>query len=142
MAKALSASPPPTANGLDKLYHHLTEIHAIAVAQLAECACWRRSDSTPGLVQGVTGRQGANKMPSMTRAAAPPPTDFSPKLHYGGEAHMLSLRCDDGPVRWARSLSGMCGTYATVSPAAGGNTVMTLRGQGLRCPEATRAMCR
>jgi hypothetical protein len=33
--KALSASPPPTINGVDRLYHQLVEIHAIATAQLA-----------------------------------------------------------------------------------------------------------
>jgi hypothetical protein len=45
--KALSTSPPPTADRVDKLYHQLVEIHAIATAQLAECTRWRRSDSTP-----------------------------------------------------------------------------------------------
>jgi hypothetical protein len=39
-AKLLSASPPPTIDGVDKMYHQLVEIHAIAVAQLAECAHW------------------------------------------------------------------------------------------------------
>jgi hypothetical protein len=28
-AKALIASPPPTTDGVDKLYHHLAEIYAI-----------------------------------------------------------------------------------------------------------------
>jgi hypothetical protein len=32
MPKALSASPSPTADGMDKLYHQLVEIHAIAAA--------------------------------------------------------------------------------------------------------------
>jgi hypothetical protein len=40
-AKALSASPPPTINTVDKMYHELADIHAIAAAQLAECAHWR-----------------------------------------------------------------------------------------------------
>jgi hypothetical protein len=52
MAKPLSASPPLTANGVDKMYHQLVEIHAITAVQLAECACCCRSDSTPNLVQG------------------------------------------------------------------------------------------
>jgi hypothetical protein len=29
------------------LYHQLAEIHAIATAQLAECACWHRTSPTP-----------------------------------------------------------------------------------------------
>jgi hypothetical protein len=37
VAKAPSTSPLPTADEVDKLYHQLAEIHAIAIAQLAEC---------------------------------------------------------------------------------------------------------
>jgi hypothetical protein len=47
--KPLSASPPLTADGVDKMYRQLAEIHAITATQLAECAHWRRSDSTPSL---------------------------------------------------------------------------------------------
>jgi hypothetical protein len=36
----LNASPPLTANGVDKIYRQLAKIHAIATAQLAECAYW------------------------------------------------------------------------------------------------------
>jgi hypothetical protein len=38
VTKPLSASPPVTANGVDKMYGQLMEIHTITVAQLAECA--------------------------------------------------------------------------------------------------------
>jgi hypothetical protein len=38
MAKALSASTSPNADGVDKLYHQLAEIHAIIIMQLPECA--------------------------------------------------------------------------------------------------------
>jgi hypothetical protein len=31
-ARPLKASPPPTADGVDKMHHRLTEIHAIAAA--------------------------------------------------------------------------------------------------------------
>jgi hypothetical protein len=37
-AKSLSASPQLTADGLDKMYRQLAEIHAITATQLAECA--------------------------------------------------------------------------------------------------------
>jgi hypothetical protein len=33
-AKPLSASPPLTADGVDKMYHQLTEIHAVGLTQL------------------------------------------------------------------------------------------------------------
>jgi hypothetical protein len=39
MAKPLNASPPPTIDGVDRLYHQLAEIHAITITQLVECAC-------------------------------------------------------------------------------------------------------
>jgi hypothetical protein len=55
--KALNATPPPTADGVDKLYHQLAEIHAIVAAQQAECARWCHSDSTPGPVQAKTSQQ-------------------------------------------------------------------------------------
>jgi hypothetical protein len=38
VAKLLIASPPLTADGVDKLHRQLEEIHAIAIVQLAECA--------------------------------------------------------------------------------------------------------
>jgi hypothetical protein len=72
------ASPPPTADGVDKLYHQLAQIHAIAAAQLAECACWHRSEQAPSLVQVESGRQGPNATPSAMRIAPLPPTEFSP----------------------------------------------------------------
>jgi hypothetical protein len=78
-AKALNTSPPPITDGVDKLYRQLAEIHAIAAAQLAGCAHWRHSDSTPSLVRGRTGRQRPDEMPSVIRMAPPPPTDFSPQ---------------------------------------------------------------
>jgi hypothetical protein len=37
-AKPLSASHLLTTDGVDKMYRQLAEIHAIAAAQLAECA--------------------------------------------------------------------------------------------------------
>jgi hypothetical protein len=37
-ARALNASPPPTADRVDKLYRQLVEIHTIADAQLVEFA--------------------------------------------------------------------------------------------------------
>jgi hypothetical protein len=55
-AKALNTSPPPTADGVDKMYHQLAEIYAITATQLAECALWCRSNSTPSPVWARTGR--------------------------------------------------------------------------------------
>jgi hypothetical protein len=50
VAMAMVSSPSLTADEVERLYRQLTKIHAINAAQLAECACWRRSDSTPSLV--------------------------------------------------------------------------------------------
>jgi hypothetical protein len=37
-AMPLNTLPPPSTDGVDRLYRQLAEIHAIAVAPLAECA--------------------------------------------------------------------------------------------------------
>jgi hypothetical protein len=36
----LNASPPPPADGVDRLYCQLVEVHAIITVQLAECTRW------------------------------------------------------------------------------------------------------
>jgi hypothetical protein len=51
MAKTMAFSLPPNTKGVDMFYHQLTKILAISAAQLVECACWRRSYSTPSPVQ-------------------------------------------------------------------------------------------
>jgi hypothetical protein len=45
-ARPLKASPPPTVDGVDKMYCQLAEIHALAATQLVECIHWHRSNST------------------------------------------------------------------------------------------------
>jgi hypothetical protein len=35
VAKPLNASIPPTADGVDRIYHQLAKIHVITIAQLA-----------------------------------------------------------------------------------------------------------
>jgi hypothetical protein len=35
-----------SANGVDRLYHQLVDIHTNATVQLMDCACWRRTDPT------------------------------------------------------------------------------------------------
>jgi hypothetical protein len=40
VAKPPNSSPPPTADGVDRLYHQLAEIHTITTTQLMECAHW------------------------------------------------------------------------------------------------------
>jgi hypothetical protein len=57
VAKPLNASPPLTADRVDKLYHQLVEIHAIAAAQLVECAHWRRSDLASNSIPARVGWQ-------------------------------------------------------------------------------------
>jgi hypothetical protein len=74
------SSPPPTADEGDILYHQLVEIHAIGVAQLAECAHWRRSESTPSPIRARTSQQGPDGKLSVTRTTPPPLTDFYPQV--------------------------------------------------------------
>jgi gamma-glutamylcysteine synthetase len=54
--KILSALPPPTADGVDRMYCQLTEIHTIIAVHLAECACWHQSNPTSCPVRARTGR--------------------------------------------------------------------------------------
>jgi hypothetical protein len=76
-AKSPSAPPPLIANGADKMYHQLVEIHAIATRQLTECARWHRTDSTPRSVRAGMRRQRPGAVPSATRLAPSPSTDFA-----------------------------------------------------------------
>jgi hypothetical protein len=54
---------------------------------------------------------------------------------------MSSPRHAGGPIRWARNLSGVHEIGATASPVDGGNIVVILWGQGLRCIEAGHVTC-
>jgi hypothetical protein len=75
--KPFSASPLLTADRVDKMYRQLAEIRAIATAQLAECARWHLSDSTPSSVHTWTDQMRPIATPSKIRLAPSPPTDFS-----------------------------------------------------------------
>jgi hypothetical protein len=77
VAKPPSASRPLIDDEVDKMYHQLVEIHSISTTQLAECACWLRSDSTPCPVQAGTDCPKSIVMPSTIRLAPSPPTNFS-----------------------------------------------------------------
>jgi hypothetical protein len=140
-ARPPKATPSPTIDGVDKIYHQLAEIHTIATAQLAECARWRRSNMIPKAGHTNDGGQGPAE-PSTTRMAPLQLTDFSPKPRCGSEAHASKPRLASGTTRWVCNLSNARGTRSTVSPAAGGDRVMTSRGQGLRHLEATHTTCR
>jgi hypothetical protein len=80
MAKALSASPPPIVDGVDKMYHQLVEIHAIVGAQLPECTRWHRSDQTPRSIWAGVEWWGPDVAPSATQTAPLPRADFSPQV--------------------------------------------------------------
>jgi hypothetical protein len=56
VAKTPRASPPPTANRVDRMYRQLAVINTIAVVQLAKCAYWRRSSPTSSPVWVGTGQ--------------------------------------------------------------------------------------
>jgi hypothetical protein len=54
-ARPLKALPPPTVDGVDKMYYKLAEIHAIAAALQAEWARWRESNLTPEVAHAGAG---------------------------------------------------------------------------------------
>jgi hypothetical protein len=68
----MSTSPPLTTNRLDRMYRQLAKIHAIITAQLAECACWRQTDSTCHLVRVGTSSPRPDQPTSATRSASSP----------------------------------------------------------------------
>jgi hypothetical protein len=75
-AKPLSAPPLLTVDEMDKMYRQLVEIHSISTTQLAECAHWCWSDSTPSSVWAGTDRSRPVVTPSTITLAPSPPTDF------------------------------------------------------------------
>jgi hypothetical protein len=113
---------------VDMLYCQLTKIHAIGAAQLAECALWHCSNSSPSPVRFRTDRRSLDGMPSATRMAPPPPVDFSPKLHCGSKARVMSLWHAGSTGKRACDPIGVCRTHAMTSPANGGDTTLTTRG--------------
>jgi hypothetical protein len=86
--KAMVFSPPPITSEVDRLYRQLTEIHTISAAQLVECTRWRRSGTAPDPFWVKAGWPGPDGMPSATRTALPPPTNFFPRA---------LLRCQGPP---------------------------------------------
>jgi hypothetical protein len=56
VARTPKGSHPPTADEVDKMYCQLVEMHALTVAQLAECARWRWSNLTSNADHADTDR--------------------------------------------------------------------------------------
>jgi hypothetical protein len=101
--KPLSTSPPLTADGVDKMYRQLAEIHAITTVQLAECARWCRPDPSPSLARAGTGRQRPIVMPFAARLAPSAPIDFSSRAPLCGRTGASSIRPAARLARGARA---------------------------------------
>jgi hypothetical protein len=102
-AKPRSALPPLIVDGVEKMCYQLTEIHAITTAQLAECARWHRSDSTPSLVWAGTSWPKPNVTPSMIRLAPSPLLISHPRPRYGGSGSVMTPMLAANLARIARS---------------------------------------
>jgi hypothetical protein len=126
-----STSPPLTANGLERMYHQLAEIHAIAAAQLVECARWRRSDSTRRLVRLGASHPRPDQPPSRMRPASSPLSDLSsqaPPWQWWG--------CHNEPQAHSQTHSGdqvALLTHSEQSPRRGGHSKFL--GSTLRKPQ-------
>jgi hypothetical protein len=95
------ASAPLTADGVNMMYHQLVEIHAITTAQLVECARWHWADSTPCSGQAGTSRPKPGVVPTVTRLAPSPPTDFlsqAPLWPWQGRCNWPHACCQLHPV--------------------------------------------
>jgi hypothetical protein len=141
VARHLNASSLPTADGVDKMYRHMTEIHGITVAPLAECTHWHQSNPTLDVAHASASWRGLAVVPSVTSAAPSPPTDISPQASLRQRGHMLNPRFTDGPVNQAHSMSVAHRIRTTTSSVVRGDTAVTRRRQGLRCIEVGRVTC-
>jgi hypothetical protein len=104
-SKPLSASPPLTADRVDKMHDQLEEIHAFTAMQLAECARWRRSKSTPSSARAGTSQSRPVVTPSMIRLAPSPLLTSHPRpCHGSGRDCAVNHRfaAKFARVAWAR----------------------------------------
>jgi hypothetical protein len=60
IAKSPSTPPPLPADGVDRMYHQLAEIHTITVMQLAKCAhwCWSWKELTKARCDTIRDKIG------------------------------------------------------------------------------------
>jgi hypothetical protein len=107
VARPLKASPPPTIDGVDKMYQQQVEIDAIPATQLAECVLWHRSNNTSNAAHAGAGWQGHAVEPSTTRTTLPPLTDFSPQASLWRQGprvepwvHQWAHQVDAKPTPW------------------------------------------
>jgi hypothetical protein len=69
IARPLKASPLPTTDEVDKMYHQLVEIHDIIASQLAECVRWCKSNPTSNVGHNDASWWGPTVAPAATRTA-------------------------------------------------------------------------
>jgi hypothetical protein len=100
-ARPLKASPPPTTDRLDKMYHQLVEIHTITVVYLVECARWRHSNPTFDAAHAGGGWRG----PHLRL------TDFSPQASLWQRGPRIKPQAH----WWARQV-GAQSKYCTRNP--------------------------
>jgi hypothetical protein len=96
----MSTSPPLTTNRLDRMYRQLAKIHAIITAQLAECACWRQTDSTCHLVRvGTSSPRPVSQRPRRGRHHHPSSTSHPRPHRDSGRDNSTSPRLIANPTQ-------------------------------------------
>jgi hypothetical protein len=71
-AKPLTVPLPPSADGVNRQYHQLAEIHTITAAELAECARWCQFSPASNAAYAGAGWRGPTIEPSVARMVTPP----------------------------------------------------------------------
>jgi hypothetical protein len=129
VATPINVLPPPSTDGVDKLYRQLAEIHTIIAAQLGECTHLHLSDPTFSLVHARAGWRMNIAEPAVSRMASPP-SSFSPQGSHdnGASASSPKLSIRLMSVRWARNPYAMHGTHARADTITRRHTTMALRG--------------
>jgi hypothetical protein len=95
--------PPPSADGVNRLYHQLGEILAITTAQQAECTHWCRADkgSTLSLARSMAYWRRPPWTP-LWQEQLPHQLGFHPRAHHGSRV------CVRNPRNTIRLTRGLC----------------------------------
>jgi hypothetical protein len=112
-ARFPKASPPSTAEGVDKMYHKLAEICALATAQLAECAHWHRSNPTSNSAHAGSDWRVPTIESSMMRTAPLPPQARWQARQAGAPQEHCTWNLNHGePSSWRRHIGDPKGSWA------------------------------
>jgi DNA-directed RNA polymerase subunit RPC12/RpoP len=139
----LDTLPPPSTDGVDKLYHHMGEILAIALRNRwsAPTGAGLKTQPLARSALGPIGRRMSRNPPWQGRHHHK--LGFHPRARHGNRASVPNPLHVARLVRgtWACNPNATCGTHARADTATGCNTVVVLRDKDQRHLRAACATC-